>query len=554
MINNIFNHPETHEVYNQTPQLKDYNAYSQDVSLQHFIHTYGAGWAEERVRRYGSLVGDYLIQAGFDANKNLPEYISHDKSGYRVNEVIFHPAYHQLMRTAIESGWPVLPWSKPEKGAHVARAAMEYLHHQVDSGTGCPLTMSFAAMPVIKQNNSIASIWEPLLLSRTYNSENTAYFNKQGVTIGMGMTEKQGGTDVQANTTKAVFVSSSDLADVYQLYGHKWFMSAPMCDAFIVLAQTQNGLSCFLMPRWFTNDCCNHVYIQQLKNKLGNQSNASSEVEFRGAYAWLLGEQGRGVATIIQMVALTRFDCIVSSSGLMRQALVQALHHCQYRKVSGQYLINQPLMQNVLTDLVVECEASLAMSMRLASALDHTEINIKEKKLIRIATAIGKYWVCKRAPAFIFEAMECMGGNAYVETSILPRLYREAPVNSIWEGSGNVQCLDVLRSIERDRECLDVLFEEIHLASGLNNDFDKYIINLEREISRKDNLEYRARHIVEKLALAFQASLLLRDIDSEIADMFCSSRLTEIKQFHYGGLGKAINFKTILQRAWPQIV
>ena len=391
-----------------------------------------------------------------------------------------------------------------------------------------------------------------MLTSQKYNPENTPYFNKQGVTIGMGMTEKQGGSDVRANTTKAVPATSTGLGEVYKIYGHKWFLSAPMCDAFIVLAQTTKGLSCFLMPRWFSEDSCNHIYIQQLKNKMGNQSNASSEVEFRGAYAWLLGEEGRGVATIINMVALTRFDCIVSSAGMMRQALIQAIHHCQHRKVSGEYLIDKALMQNVLTTLVIESDAALAMSMRIASALDNPESH-KEKLLIRITTAIGKYWVCKRAPDFVFEAMECMGGNAYVETSILARLYRDGPVNSIWEGSGNVQCLDVLRSIERNKECLDVLFEEIELARGMNQYLDNYIDNLKNEIMNKKSLEYKARIIVEHLAIAFQASLLLRSQNTDIAEIFCRLKLSTNPNFLYGGLDEENNCKSILQRAWPHV-
>lgn len=544
---------ETHAVFNQAPELKDYNCYQQDSSLQRAVRHGGAQWAEAMVDHYGGLVGGVMREDGVYANKYLPEFHSHDRFGHRIDEVVFYPSYHRLMATAIESGWPTLPWSDSRPGAHVARAAMEYMHHQADSGTGCPLTMSFAAVPVIRQHSSIAKIWEPLLTVGHYDNRDAPYFKKRGVTVGMGMTEKQGGTDVRANTTRAEPTGSRGPGESYEIIGHKWFLSAPMSDGFLILAQTKNGLSCFLMPRWCPDGDRNRLYIQRLKNKLGNHSNASSEVEFRGALAWLIGEEGRGIATILEMVALTRFDCVVASAGLMRQAAVQAIHHCRHRQVEGKPLIDQPLMQNVLVDLVVENEAALALAMRLARALDHADSDEQQSLLVRIATAVGKYWVCKRAPAHIYEAMECVGGNGYVEDSILPRLFREAPVNSIWEGSGNVQCLDVLRTMKHNKDCLDILMNEIKAAEGGHALFDCYVRKLERELLLEDHWEYRARHIVEQLALAFQASLLLRAEKGDIAAAFCERRLNEDRSLLYGSSGKPDYDKALLKYSFPPV-
>ena len=552
MANEIDMGSQTHQVFNQPPELTGYNAYQKHRSLQQALQRGAASWAESMVNDYGELVTGELREAGFIANQNPPEFYSHDRFGHRLDEVKYHPAYHQLMTAAIESGWPTLPWSQSQPGVHVARTAMQYLHHQADSGTGCPLTMSFAVLPVIRQHLGIASSWESLLIARSYDQRNTPYFKKSGVTIGMGMTEKQGGTDVEMNTTSAAALGSRGPGESYEIIGHKWFMSAPMSDAFLMLAQTDKGLSCFLMPRWRPDGSRNQLYIQRLKNKLGNHSNASAEVEFRNAMAWLVGEEGHGVATILEMVALTRFDCMVASAALMRQAVVQALHHCQYRKVAGRYLIDQPLMRNVLCDLIVESEAALLLAMRVATALDKAANQNEEKLLLRIATPIGKYWNCKRAPTHIYEAMECLGGGGYIEESVLPRIYREAPVNSIWEGSGNVQCLDVLRVMNRDKDCLEVLINEIKLAQGMDSQFDQFLRRLEHELSKKDDLEYRARRIVGFLALALQASLFLRYGQAEAASCFCSLRLAASEQQHlYGSLGNAAHNSAILSFAWP---
>ncbi|MBR9909743.1 MAG: DNA alkylation response protein [Gammaproteobacteria bacterium] len=539
----------THEVFNQTPELREYNPLQRDHALQVAIRLGGAQWATDQLHEYSLLVGSSLQAAGALANDNLPILHSHDRCGNRIEEVRFHPAYHQLMAAAVSSGWPTLPWQQPRAGAHSARAAMEYLHHQADSGSGCPLTMTFAALPVIRANPALAAEWEPGLLSRQYDPRNLPYQQKSGLTIGMGMTEKQGGTDVRANTTRATPAGTSDLAPAYLLTGHKWFMSAPMCDAFLVLAQTEAGLGCFLLPRWRPDGSLNQLYFQRLKNKLGNRSNASTEVEFRGAFAWLLGDEGRGINTIMEMVALTRFDCMVGSAALMRQALVQAMHHCRHRQVGGKILLQQPLMQNVLTDLAIDSEAALHLSMRVARALDQSDGDPVQRAFLRLATAIGKYWLCKRAPGFIYEAMECLGGNGYVEDGILPRLYREAPVNAIWEGSGNVQCLDVLRTIQREPASLAALSADIDSAHGMDPHFDQYWHHLQRQLAHSETDEFLARVQVEQLALALQASLLLRHGHQASAEVFCRNRLGE-RHYAYGTLSSANQRQKILDYAW----
>ncbi|HUH36523.1 MAG TPA: isovaleryl-CoA dehydrogenase [Spongiibacteraceae bacterium] len=527
---------DTHQVFNQSPPLENVNLYRQDPALQAAVRREGAAWAEPMLADYGALVGGELQAAGFAANAQAPVLHTHDPRGYRIDCVAFHPAYHLLMAAATASGWPTLPWAAPQPGVHVARAAMEYLHHQAESGTGCPLTMTFAAVPVIRRNPALAAVWEPLLLSRDYDPDNRPWFDKRGATVGMGMTEKQGGTDVRANTTRAAQTDSTELGDTYEIVGHKWFMSAPMCDAFLVLAQAEKGLSCFLLPRWRPDGSRNQLYLQRLKDKLGNRSNASGEVEFRGAFAWRLGDEGRGVATILEMVALTRFDCMVGSASLMRGALVQALHHCQHREVSGRRLVEQPLMQNVLADMAVESEAALVMSMRVARALDQAPQDSHEQQLLRVATALGKYLVCKRAPGLVYEAMECLGGNGYVEESVLPRLYREAPVNAIWEGSGNVQCLDVLRALDRSPESREAILAELELARGLASDFDRFLGQTVQAVTDPAHREYRARRTVEHLALALQASLLLRFGNAATAEAYCRSRLGGDAGYLYGSL------------------
>lgn len=547
---NLNQFAETHEVTNQPPPLDGANLYLIDVPLQEWSSRFGAGWAQPRIDAYGALAGGPLMAAGFLANQHKPEFVSHDRYGHRIDLVEFHPAYHQLMSTAIEHGIPSLPWTDPQLGAHVARAAMSYLHTQADPGSGCPLTMTFASVPALRLQPDLAEIWLPKVLSTEYDPRNVGIAHKNGATIGMAMTEKQGGTDVRANTTRAFPVGSGGPGQAYELVGHKWFCSAPMCDAFLTLAQTDKGLSCFLLPRHRPDDTRNEFYIQRLKNKLGNWSNASSEVEFRGALAWMIGEEGRGVPTIIEMVAMTRFDCMIGSSALMRQALTQATHHCAHRAVSGRLLAEQPLMQNVLADLALESEAALALTLRMGRALDHQNDD-HEKRFVRLVTAVGKYWICKRAPAMINEAAECLGGAGYVEDSILPRLYREAPVNSTWEGSGNVQCLDVLRTLSKEPGALDALFDELGDGYG-DRHLAAHIGTLKAAFQDTGDIQYRARQLTEDIAIALQGKLLLEAGNAAVSDGFIAGRLVSGARV-YGALPKGVDVETLLQRSSPQV-
>ncbi len=544
----LYQYAETHEVLNQVPPLDGANLYRLDLPLQEWVRRYRGGWAEARLEAYGALAGGPLMAAGFLANENKPLFKSHDRYGHRIDLVEFHPAYHELMSTAIAHGIPSLPWTDPQPGAQVARAGLMYLHNQAEAGSSCPLTMTYASVPALRQQPGISDLWLPKILSLEYDPRNLPMEQKNGVTIGMAMTEKQGGTDVRANTTQAHAMGASGPGQLYELVGHKWFCSAPMCDAFLTLAQTAAGLSCFLLPRHRPDGSRNQFYIQRLKNKLGNWSNASSEVEYRGALAWMIGEEGRGVPTIIEMVSSTRFDCMIGSSSLMRQALTQAMHHCTHRQVSGRALIDQPLMQNVLADLALESEAALALTMRMGRALDDP-FDEGEQKFARLVTAIGKYWICKRAPEMIAEASECLGGAGYVEDTIMPRLYREAPVNSIWEGSGNVQCLDVLRALSKEPCVVEVLFAELgdgHGDARLKNHIDR----LQRAFTDREDIQYRARQLTEDVALALQARLLLEAGNEAVSDAFIASRL-EGNGRVFGTLPRGLDISALLARGAP---
>ncbi len=548
---NLHQFAETHDVTNQPPSLDGVNLYRIDLPLQEWSRRFGAGWAHSRIDTYGALAGGPLMAAGFLANQHKPVFNSHDRYGHRIDLVEFHPAYHELMRTAVEHGLPSLPWAHPQAGAHVARAAMTYLHSQAEAGSGCPLTMTFACVPALRLQPDLARTWLPKILSTQYDPRNVGIAHKAGATLGMAMTEKQGGTDVRANTTRAYSVGAGGPGQAYELVGHKWFCSAPMCDGFLTLAQTDKGLSCFLLPRHRPDDTRNEFYIQRLKNKLGNCSNASSEVEFRGALAWMVGEEGRGVPTIIEMVAMTRFDCMVGYSALMRQALTQASHHCAHRSVSGRVLSEQPLMQNVLADLALESEASLALSLRMGRALDHLD-DEQESKFARLVTAVGKYWICKRAPAMINEAAECMGGAGYVEDSILPRLYREAPVNSTWEGSGNVQCLDVLRALSKEPGVLETLFIELGNGHG-DRHLARHIEQLKSAFMDTQDIQYRARQLTEDIAVALQAKLLLEAGNAAVSDGFIASRLSDSSGRAYGALPRGVDVAAIVARSTPSV-
>lgn len=512
----------THEVENQPLALGHYNAWSTDTALREAVAREGGDWAAGALDDYGALAGGELVQDGFAANENKPRLRTFDRYGRRIDEVEFHPSYHRLMAASMKHGMNGFAWRNQNRaGAHVARAAIMYIGTQADAGTGCPMSMTHAAVPALRHAPALAERWVPKLISGEYDPRSLPIEQKTGCTIGMGMTEKQGGSDVRANTTRATRKADGG----YAIVGHKWFFSAPMCDAHLVLAQAEGGLSCFLVPRILDDGSRNAVEIQRLKDKLGDWSNASSEVEFRGAHGELVGQEGRGVATIIEMVSLTRLDCMIGSSALMRQATVQAIHHARGRSAFGKRLIEQPLMRNVLADLALESEAALALTMRIARAVDAGRRDDHETALARVGTAIGKYWICKRTPAHVNEAQECLGGIGYVEETIMPRLYRQAPLNSIWEGSGNVQCLDVLRVVAREPATRDALFAELRGTAGMDGDYDAALGAIEAAFEDTDTLEYRMRRITERLAMALQASVLLRAGDAEIAAAFCRSRL-----------------------------
>ncbi|MGQ0709719.1 MAG: acyl-CoA dehydrogenase family protein [Rhodoferax sp.] len=544
---------QTHSVENVGTELCDYNMYAQDQALVEGVRREGAAWAHEALGAFGALTGsaDYLEQ-GHLANQHTPELETHDRFGRRIDLVKFHPAYHQFMRTAIEHGLHSSPWSHPRTGAHVARAAHSYLQSQVEAGHGCPVTMTFAAVPTLRLQPDLAALWEPKITARVYDPRNVPMEQKQGLTIGMAMTEKQGGSDVQANSTRAYPVGQGGPGQLYELVGHKYFVSAPMCDAFLVLAHTTKGLSCFLLPRWRPDGSKNPMQIQRLKRKMGNASNASCETELRGALAWMVGEEGRGVRNIIEMVSMTRFDCMVGSSAGMRMALSQALHHCSVRSAFGAKLNQQPLMQNVLADLALESEAALTLTMRVARALDQRATSEHEELLVRLVTAVGKYWICKRTPQHAVEAMECIGGSGVMEDSMFPRLYREAPVNAIWEGSGNIQCLDVLRALVKTPAVLEAYFTELRASQGRHPLLDAYAASLAREFKDQDGLQYRARQVVERMALALQASLLLRSAPGFVAEAFCVARLGEQHATQYGTLPRGVDVGAIIERATPQ--
>ncbi len=543
---------DTHEVSNIGRELVDYDMYREDRALVEAVHREGGGWADTALGEFGRLAGsaEYL-DCGVQANQNPPVLDTHDRFGRRVDLVRFHPAYHRLMSTAIGHGLHASPWADPRPGAHVARAAHFYLQSQVEAGHGCPVTMTFAAVPALRTTPALAAQWVPKITARHYDPRNVPDAQKAGLTIGMAMTEKQGGSDVRANTTRAYPVgAASGPGAAYELVGHKFFVSAPMCDAFLVLAQAPGGLSCFLLPRWRPDGSKNPLQVLRLKRKMGNVSNASSETELRGALAWMVGEEGRGVRTIIEMVAMTRFDCMIGSAAGQRAAVAQALHHCRLRHAFGRVLNQQPLMRNVLADLVLEHEGSLVLTLRIARALDHRDDG-HEDALVRLLTAVGKYWICKRTPQHAYEAMECIGGSGVMEDSPFPRLYREAPVNAIWEGSGNIQCLDVLRAMQKTPDTVDAYFAELARARGANAMLDGFVAALRADFGDLADLEYRARDVVDRMALAIQAALLVRHAPPAVADAFCASRLAGAGHRQYGTLPRGVDCAAIIERATP---
>jgi putative acyl-CoA dehydrogenase len=542
----------THEVFNQSPVLENYNLFSTNQGLRDALQFNGGAAHTGFLEQVGGKLGSAeMLKAGQLANQFTPILKTHDRQGRRIDQVEFHPAYHELMQAAIAWGIHTGPWApsadgKPEAAGHVKRAAAFMMFTEVEASVLCPISMTYAVIPALKFNPRIASEWLPKLYGRQYDPRFLPAAQKSAVTMGMGMTEKQGGSDVRANTT----VAQPLAGEQYAITGHKWFMSAPMCDAFLILAQAPGGLTCFFLPRILPDGAVNAIQIQRLKDKLGNKANASSEVEFRGARAWRVGEEGRGVPTILEMGTMTRLDCSLGTSGLMRQSLALALHHAAGRHVFGRLLVDQPLMKNVLADMALESEASTALAMRLARAFDAGD-DRQETLLRRLLTPVAKYWICKRGSHFCQEAMETLGGNGYVEEATMARVYREMPLNSIWEGAGNIMCLDLLRALRKGPEALAVLEAEFAPALGRNAAFDRFSASLKDRIADAAEHESAARRLAQDVALTVQAALLLRHAPDYVADAFSNSRLTGDWGYAFGTLPPQAPFDPIIARAMP---
>ncbi|MFD6908372.1 acyl-CoA dehydrogenase family protein [Streptomyces sp. NPDC060077] len=538
----------THTVTNQAPPLVQYDVFGADRALVEAVERHlAADVLDEGLTELSGLgrtVGSAQVQEwGAQANENPPRLRTHDRYGHRIDEVDFHPSWHRLLGKGVSAGLTGA-WGRP--GGHVRRAAAFLMWTQAEAGNGCPLSMTHAAVPALRTEPALAAEWEPRLASTIYDRALRPPGQKPGALFGMGMTEKQGGSDVRANTTAARPLAEDG---AYELTGHKWFCSAPMSDAFLVLARAPGGLTCFLVPRVLADGTRNVFLIQRLKDKLGNRSNASAEVEFAGTWARRVGEEGSGVRTIIGMVAATRLDCVLGSAGLMRQAVAQAVHHCTYREAFGGKLVDKPLMRNVLADLALESEAATTLALRLAAAYD--DGGERERALLRIAVPAAKYWVTKRCAPLAVEAAECLGGNGYVEDSGMPRLVRESPLNSVWEGAGNVQALDVLRALRREPEALDAYLREVGRARGADHRLDAAVKDLLTELADLEGVEGRARRLVERLALVLQGSLLVRYAPPEVSDAFCAGRLGGDAGASFGTLPHTLDLASVVERARP---
>jgi putative acyl-CoA dehydrogenase len=537
--------PATHEVTNQVPPLVNHDL-ADDPALLEGLRREGAADAEPELRELGVLAGSEQAQEwGRLAHAYPPILRTHDRYGHRIDEVEFNPAWHQLMDVAVSRGIHAAPWRDGRPGAHVARAAKMYVWGQVEPGHTCPISMTYAAIPALRHSSALSARYEPLLTESVYDYGLRVPSTKRGLIAGMSMTEKQGGSDVRANTTRAV---PGD-AETYLLTGHKWFTSAPMSDMFLTLAQAPGGLTCFLVPRVLPDGTRNRLFLQRLKDKLGNRSNASAEIEYENAVGWLVGDEGRGVRTIIEMVNMTRLDCVLGSAAGMHHGVLQATHHATHRSAFGQKLIDAPLMTNVLADLIIEAEAATTVAMRLAGATDRAvRGDAAEEQFRRLGLAVSKYWVCKRGPVHAAEALECLGGNGYIEDSGMPRLYREAPLMSIWEGSGNVAALDALRAMAKQPESLEAFFTEVDLAAGADHRLDDAAARLRKEFGDLSAIELRARRIVETMALVLQGSLLVRYGPPAVADAFVASRLAGDWGVAFGTLPPGTDTAAILGR------
>lgn len=541
----------THEVINQPPPFPEVDLYAADPVLADAVKREGGGWADRQLRELGSQVGSAEVaEWGFLANRYEPVLQTHDRFGNRIDQIEFHPAWHSLMEMSISHGVHSVAYEEPgREGSHVARGALMYLDGQAEQGHSCPISMTASVLPSLRRQPEVAAAWEPLVLSRRYDPAFAPAKEKGGVLFGMGMTEKQGGSDVRANTTTAEPINGGGPGAEYRITGHKWFTSAPMCDAFLVLANSPGGLSCFLLPRWKPDRTVNAFHLQRLKDKLGNRSNASAEAEFEAAWAVMVGAEGRGVATIMEMVSQTRLDCLIGSAALMRQAVYQAAHHVAYRSAFGGLLADKPLMRNVIADLEVDTEAATLIMARVTGAFDRAHADPAEAALKRLLTPVAKYWVTKSCTGVVREAMECLGGAGYVEESVLPRLFRESPLNSIWEGSGNVIALDVLRAMNREPAAVDVLLEEVRAARGVDRNLDGRIGRLDRMLTSPEDAEWTARRLVEAMALAVQGSLVVRYGSAVLADTFCATRLGDDWGRLYGTLPAGLEVSSLVAAA-----
>ncbi|MEZ5778827.1 MAG: acyl-CoA dehydrogenase family protein [Paracoccaceae bacterium] len=544
----------THEVFNTPPHMGDQDLWAGDVALREWTAHQGAGRAGDHLAEAGKTFGaDEVFEKADQANRHGPEPRAFDRYGMRINQVEFHPAYHDLMRLAVSRKVHNYAWHHEGKGGQVGQAALTYMFSQPEGGAMCPMSMTYSVVPALRSTPAVEAEWMPRILSTDYDPRDIPAAEKTGVLFGMFMTEKQGGSDVRANSTTATpMAEQTGTGAGYLLTGHKFFCSAPMCDAFLVLARTaEKDVSCFLVPRWRPDGTRNALFIQRIKDKLGNRSNASVEMEFTDTYGQMIGEEGRGIRTIIDMVTGNRLCCAASSAGLMRQALVQALHHTGHRSAFQKRLIDQPLMRAVLADMAIEIEAALALALRVARAMDNAGTDASEAMLARIGTAVAKYWNCKRAPSMVVEALECHGGPGYVEESIMPRLYREAPLNGIWEGSGNMMALDVLRALTREPEAVSAVFAELDMARGSDRNLDRAIAELRGDLNTREGFEGRMRIITEKMALTLQGALLTRHAPSAVAETFCASRLAGGYRGTFGTLPSGCDLDGIIGRAMP---
>ncbi len=537
----------THEVRNQAKELAGTNAFTSDAALQEAVQTYGADWATDQMTSCGALTGAAHVQhLARQADRNKPELRTHDRFGNRIDEVAFHPAWHELMQDLRGSAYHSLAWTTKKPGAQVARAAISYLWNQAENGVCCPGAMTFASLAALQTDATLLAPYRDKILSTSYDPRPVPPSAKKSLGVGMAMTEKQGGSDLRQTETAATPAGhATGSGAAYHLTGHKWFFSVPTSDLFLTLARSGKGVSCFLAQGWLDDGTRNRLLIQRLKDKCGNRSNASGEVEFRGLNAVMLGEEGRGIPTILEMAHLTRLECALSSAGIIRQGTVQAINHAQTRQAFQRALIDQPIMTNVLADLAIESEAHLWLAMRAAAALD----NPQEKHLNRIITPIAKYWICKRAPVAVAEALECHGGNGFIEDHLMARLYREAPLNGVWEGAGNVICLDVIRALARHPQSALAVLDEIALARGGHPALDASLADLSQKFAKPATLESQARRLVEQLALALAASLLLRNAPNAISEAFCATRLAGDHGSAFGTLPAGTGFAAIIERA-----